>query len=274
MSKINKICINILLIVLIIIGLLAFVSCIEGGGYDFANKTFVLHASGQINVNGKTYDYTNSIDNFIDCYNAGFRYFEYDFILSTDGKVIGAHDYRYMPEYESTGIDYQTHCNYLILGKLKGVTVERLIEVLYSREDAYIVLDIKEGQTVSVIDELVKELNEFGHSELIKNFIPQLYTYEMYQTLESDYSFERYIYTNYISGYSIDQIKSYFSADEKVFAITLWDYYSKYDILELRNENFEVYLHTINQPNKIQEAFDKGATGVYTDNTNVYDYVN
>ena len=250
---------------------LAFVSC-SVNKYDFTNKTFILHASGQVDVNGKKYDYTNTIDNFIDCYNSGFRYFEYDFILSTDGKLIGAHDYRYMPEFVNTGIDYNSYCNYLILGKLHGVTVERLIEVLSLKEDAYIILDIKEEATISVINALVEELNDYGHTELIKNFIPQLYSYEMYQVLENNYSFEKYIYTNYVSNYSINQIKSYFENEDKVFAITLWHYYSKYDILDLIQENFEVYLHTINTPNKIQEAFNKGATGVYTDNINIHNY--
>ena len=60
---------------------------VRRGGYDFTDKTFVLHAGDLVDVNGITYEYTNSIDNFIDCYNEGFRYFEYDFILSTDGNV-------------------------------------------------------------------------------------------------------------------------------------------------------------------------------------------
>lgn len=271
MQKLKFILLDIVLMVLMVICPLTLISCL-GEWVDLENKTLVLHAGGEVNVNGKTYNYTNSIDNFVDCYNAGFRYFEYDFILSTDGKIIGAHDYRYMPEFENTGIDYQTYCDYLIVGELKGVTTQRLVEVLLPRQDAYIVLDIKEENEIALIDELVRELNECGYGDLIKNFIPQLYSYEMYQTLENEYEFERYIYTNYKSNYSIDQIIDYFSTNEKVFVITLYVKYCGYDIQELRNENFEVYLHTINMPNKVQEEFNKGATGVYTDNTNIFNY--
>ena len=240
------------------------------------NKSYVMHASGSVKVNGKVYDYTNTIDNFQSCYDAGFRYFEFDFMLSSDNKIIGQHDYRYIPEYsDQNPIDYQTFKNYKILGELEPVVVENLVEKLKVCPEAYIVFDYKNpSEYIKFFDEFVLELQELNALNMLNRFVPQCYSNEMFRYMKNHYDFEQYIYTNYISYYTADQMIEYFKDEEKIKFLTMWWWTDANECLKLKNEGFNILVHTVNScDDMLNLVKEKQVDGFYTDNTNVYELI-
>lgn len=263
------------LMLIVIVSLSFYLSKIISFKINPESTIMVLHASGLVKNETGEYYYTNTIDNFDECYEKGFRYFEYDFILSSDKKIIGAHDYRYLNGYDETNpISYEEYINTKILGNLTGVTISNLVEKLKQYEDAYIIFDSKttlESDYSNFFKEFVKELTEINALDLLNRFIPQLYSYEMYLYMCENFNFNSYIYTNYMSNYSANEIVELFFGKDKIKFITIWSSYSKEFCKVLTDNNFKVLMHTVNDKNEMKElSIFKKAFGFYTDNIYIF----
>ncbi len=234
------------------------------------SKMKILHAGGKVHIKDKSYSYLNIIDTFSQAYSNGYRYFEYDFVITSDDRLVGAHEYEYLKGYgKSNRILYEEYVTTPILGKFTGVTIENLIPLLERYIDTYIVVDTKETDYVKFYNILVCELERFLPSDKLKNyikrFIPEIYDKQMWGELKENYLFEQFIFSNYKANYSTNEILKYFS-DERIKYISLKKY-SFRNCGKIKRNNKKVVFHTVN--NKFTAGFlvrFKSAYGFYIDN--------
>ena len=77
-------------------------------GVDFNTNFVVAHAGGAIEVDGKELNYLNCLEGFYKYYFEGTRLFEFDLVFSSDGRLIGTHQFEYLGEY-----DFDNRISYL-----------------------------------------------------------------------------------------------------------------------------------------------------------------
>ena len=218
--------------------------------------TYILHAGGSLD----NLTYLNCQESFSYYYELGFRYFEYDFELSSDGKLIGTHYYNHLEKYninEST--TYEEFKTYKINDKYTPVNEEWLIETLTSYKDVKIILDTKYNEM-----EIYQRLKNINIDT--SNIIPQLYSKEMWETMKNNYNFKEYYFTNYKANYSIEEILEYFN-DERITSITIpkgsnFNFLSKANkIRKYKN----LYIHTIVNKKEYNGSLLYNCNGFYID---------
>ena len=219
----------------------------------------ILHAGGSID--GLTY--LNLQESFLYYYEKGYRLFEYDFLLSNDGKLIGTHNYEGFEGFDlSNGISYEEFNNFKINGKYTPVNEEWLIDTIVKFPDVKIIIDTK-----SSYEEIYERLENLN-VDLKDNIIPQIYSKEMWDFFKNGYEYKQYIFSNYKENYSCDQILKYFD-DERIFAITI-PVWSSIELLrsidEIKEKNKYVFIHTITTNFEYRIALFYGVDGIYVDN--------
>lgn len=173
-----------------------------------ANVTLIAHAGGG-DVSDKNI-FLNCQEMFYIHYNKGIRLFEYDFSFSSDGKLIGNHNW----EYVNKNITYEEYKNLKINGKYTGVTLDFIFEIITEYSDIKIVLDTKEEDEVAVIDEIVLQANLID-LDISSNIIPQIYTSQMWEQIK-DYNFDQFIFTNYKANYNRKTLNSFLKDQDKI----------------------------------------------------------
>ena len=239
---------------------------------------FIAHAMGGVNNE----DYTNSLEAFKENYEKGIRVFEIDLLTSCDGELILLHDWK---EYNENSLkqparEYQcsTKEEFLkskIHGKYTSLSFDDVIKLSKKYKDVYFIFDTKtfdlESSKVSY-DKITHQINNLKAD--MNRFIPQAYTFEMYQMLKNEYPFESIILTLYHIIYESDGTKiAEFSRDNEVKYITLHqnDTWAERVLSDLKDFNgywelgLKFYIHTINDPEVLKSLLDKGVSGVYTD---------
>ena len=129
----------------------------------YASAPLVAHAMGQIG----DHTGTNSLEAFQNSYAAGYRLFECDLAMTSDGKVVLRHDWSaglqegVDPEHIPTAEEFQARPIY---GQYTPLTFADLLGLLAVYPDVYFILDGKDTDAGSVtkqytaIDELTPQL--------------------------------------------------------------------------------------------------------------------
>lgn len=188
-----------------------------------AAELVILHAGGGYN----SCAYLNAQETFAPYYDAGYRYFEYDFRFSLDGRLIGTHEFEWFDDRDAlsaNGITYDEFKQLKICdGAYTPIQEEWFMQMLQTHPDVKIVMDTKEDDYVRVYEHL-RELGETYQVDLHSVIIPQIYSYAMWEYLRTDDLYDEYIYTNYKSGYNVEQMIDYFGHEPKVksIAVATW----------------------------------------------------
>ena len=221
------------------------------------HPTLIAHAGGAV----YGYRLTNSLE-ALDCaYENGFRVFELDFEVTSDGEYVLIHDWESMADrmlFREGKQTFQEFKSGDTFASLTLLSLHDLLHWLAEHGDCRIVTDAKCGN-----DPFLSEL--YNTADVLSDrFIPQVYTYDEY-AMAKNIGFERVILTLYRMTVVEDELVD-FARKEKPWAITI----PKNGITEklvsrLAGSGVVTYAHTINDLFLYEEWSEWGLYGIYTD---------
>lgn len=235
--------------------------------------TLIAHALGAIDG----YSHTNSIDALITSYDKGHRVFEMDLITTSDGVLIGRHDWYealYGKLYQEVSkekfnnpLSLDEFLSLPINKKYTPMTAEQMLVILSQYPDMYIVTDTKTANSEEVhkqFSQLIALAKSIDPS-ILDRIIPQIYTENMHKAVDKLHPFKNYIYSLYINKYDNDRVLQY--AKENKLGVVMMDEkrFSKKFVDQLAKAGIKTYMHTFNEVDKIKEYQKQGVIGVMTD---------
>ncbi len=219
---------------------------------------------------------TNSLDALLVNYKRGFRVFEIDLNMTSDGHLVARHDwtlghYQYLGQtYRPVAgpIPFETFMSLKIHGKYKPASWEDILQVMKEHQDLYVITDTKERdknqvhQTFSYLVKAAKKVDP----KILDRIIPQIYDPAMLSYIQSYHDFKHIIYTLYhhINIQSPEQLADW-SARNHITAVAAFPFRLKNDMrTALQKKGILVYAHTVNDPAEAA-AYRAQGIGIYTD---------
>lgn len=231
--------------------------------------TVILHAGGAID--GMTY--LNAQESFLIYYEQGYRYFEYDFTLSTDGRLIGTHDGEHLGDCDPFCMTYAEFCELRLDGGYTPVNEEWLIDTLRQYPDVKIVVDAKMPTTEQDAEVLIRleALESVCGIDLSANIIPEVFSAEMWDVLCKHTTFDQYMFSQYKVHYTVDTMLEHFS-DDRIRGIALSTYVDgdiRSELWRVQQADKEIWVFTCLDGQDVADAIAMGASGVYVDSPDV-----
>ncbi|MGL4335443.1 MAG: phosphatidylinositol-specific phospholipase C/glycerophosphodiester phosphodiesterase family protein [Turicibacter sp.] len=250
---------------------------------------YVAHALGGIDG----YPYTNSLEAFESNYEEGYKLFEVDLLFTSDDELVARHewsksDYERFEQLELIDLSeiepnereeyvptLEQFKNMPVNGTYTPMTFDDIIGLLQKYPDIAFVTDTKWSDSESVeksftaIVEKVKDVDE----KLLDRILPQLYSLEMYDEVNSIHPFNNYIYTMYQETHRSNyEIIEFINENENIAFVTMPQFFGslwgapRFDLLnQLQYLKKPMFFHTINDDITLEELLYYGASGVYTD---------
>lgn len=234
-------------------------------GIDEYTKFVVAHACGAMEVDGKTKKYLNVVEGVDHYYARGTRMFEVDFAFSKEGELVGTHKYEYLSGYNnSRRIALEDYNNKLIAGKFHGMTSERLFELMKKYPDAKFIIDTKEDEPFAVYSKLISDAIVAG-VDISKSVVPFVFSTDMLKKLEEKYDFEEFMFSNYKTHYSTDELVDIVEGNEKIKYVHMFvTDFPIIEINELNKRGVRVFAHMDNT-SIFHLALNWGCTGIFSD---------
>ena len=230
------------------------------------NSVLLAHAMGGIDNT----TYSNSLEAFKQAYENGFRIFEVDFSVTSDNKVVCAHDFS---NVENKTMDYDSFMNSKIENKYSPLDVKKMVQLMKQYPDIYIMTDFKwdnslgsdHKEVITIIEEIVKEAKE-QQEELLQRFIVQIYGPDSYEIIEKIYPFEHYVYTLYHYASPIYEEILAFCLEHNIPVVAMGiERINQERTKYFEDWNIDVLVYTVNELEKSKELVDYGVDGIYTD---------
>lgn len=243
---------------------------------DWTEYPLIAHGMG--GMEGET-TLTNSREAFVDNYERGFRVFEADLRLSSDGRLVALHDWtaflygargRGEPDpKDRKPVAWSTFKSLKVGRKYQTLDISDIVQLLERYPDAYVVTDTKDRSLDLVRKQFTLIADALASSpmpDVGDRIVPQIYTPEMYEELRTLYPFSSYIYTLYGSNVTEAEVIRFVKKTPKIKAVTMPTsrvnaaFVSKLSILGVRT-----YTHTVNGMSEFEDYRKLGIDGVYTD---------
>ena len=238
----------------------------------YTSYPVAAHAMGQIDG----YTGTNSLEAFQYNYARGYRLFECDLAMTSDGEVVLRHDWSggmqegVDPQHIPTAEEF---AHIPLYGQYTPLTFLDLLGLLAAYPDAYFILDGKDTDARAVTEQytaMVEEAEAWGMLHLFDRFIVQLYSPEMQDTVEAVHHFDHYLLTLYQTPFygEADILEGYVLACQRrgIEGIVMWHFLYTPDLIPvLADSGIRVWLHTVNDAAQARRYLDEGAWGVYSD---------
>lgn len=234
--------------------------------------SLVAHAMGQ--VDDKTG--TNSLEAFQASYAKGYRMFEVDLSLTSDGYVVLRHDWSDGVQEGFDGENIPTRAEFLevpIYGAYTPLSFGDVLGLLEMYPDIFIITDSKATDDATVtaqFQSMVDEAEELGMLHLMDRMIVQIYSPEMQDVVEEVHHFQRYMLTLYQTPFygEADQFLRYAQDCWKrgIEDIVIWHFlYTDQLLPAAQRFGLRVWLHTVNDEAQADRYRSEGAWGVYSD---------
>jgi glycerophosphoryl diester phosphodiesterase len=221
--------------------------------------TFVAHAFGGLDDTR----YLNCRECFLANYEKGFRYFEVDFMSTSDGHFVAMHDGhegRYGLEKMFTLREFQQ-------SKIRGKTpvdMPTLVALMQTYPDWYLITDVKTDNAAG-LRFIASALKNAGIDPR-QRVIPQLYFLKEFAFAHA-IGFDRMILTLYRMGLrDKNGIIKFVRDHPEISAVTM-----RYRWLDdsfrdaLRRYRVQIFVHTYNDADEINRILQAGIDGIYTD---------
>jgi hypothetical protein len=252
----------------IILSLLAIFLAVVLFFYQQPNKIEALdpfriaHAGGNYGL----ITYSNSYEALDDNYKEGFRYFELDFVFTSDEVLVCLHDWksnfkRSFGFPTKSPLSYNEFVNAVAANnKFKNCTLDGLAKWISENPDAYIVTDIK-GDNLTGLNQLLEVIPDAR-----EKIIPQIYQPNNFKSIKK-LGFESIIWTLYRYNGKIDDVLDEIKDFSGKIAITMPRKRAKTNLpCELARLNIPSYVHTINSSEETSLYIEKMCiTEIYTD---------
>ena len=224
----------------------------------------ILHAGGS--ADGMTH--LNAQETFEYYYNLGYRYFEYDLRLSSDGRIIATHAWEHLSLENPENITYEQFKSLRLENGYTPANEEWLMETIRAYPDVNIIIDAKMDSTEgdSAVLARLEELEDIYNLDISSNIIPEVFSKEMWDIVKETTTFNRYFFSHYKVYYTVDTMLEYFD-DERIWGFALPSYTDS-DIrsqLYRVKETKKIFVFTPASKDDILDATEMGADGVYLD---------
>ena len=229
-----------------------------------SENRYIAHAMGSIN--NKTY--TNSREAFVRSYDLGLRLMEVDFSFTKDKKLVCFHDGMENRIGLSADISEISRCKFLELKMDEQYTLldfEGLLELMKEYPDVYIVTDIKGSFTKGVVY-MVKTINR-NDPDLMNRIILKIYSSENLVYIRQNNDFKSVIFTMYRSDMSNKQVVEFVLKNSDIIkAVTVGEtVFSASMAADFLENKIPLFVHIINDSQKMEKLSAIGAYGFYTD---------
>lgn len=243
------------------------------------NDRYIIHAGGFVeDGSGEMLSYTNSREAIENCYENGNRICELDFLTTSDGKVVCAHndDQEEMWAHginvvNGTGeaLSFYEFMGAKFNGTLTTMSLEDVADYIREHPDLYIVTDVKDDN-IGVCTLIARD-----YPELKNNFIIQIYHPNEYKRIR-ELGFNYVIYTLYRATEEelTAEVTEQFTKESDLVGVTFWmEYPDNYaDGFEvLKQSGLPLFVHTVNDKDQMKSFIDRGIDGCYTDVVNKED---
>ena len=235
---------------------------------------YVLISHGVGAINGRTR--VAAEESFLYNYRLGYRVFECDFVLTSDGYAVLRHDWLGGMQAGIDEAHIPTREQFSatpILGQYTPLTFGDLLDLMIHYPDIWIITDSKDTDDASVtalFTALVNKANAIGRPDLLSRMVVQLYTPEMYHTVEAVHHFGHYMLTLYQTEFygEADILERYVREATAlgIHDIVMWSFlYDESFLPILEAYGSRVYVHTLSDPAAAQKLLDRGVYGIYAD---------
>lgn len=209
----RKILLSILLTIQIVavsvLGIFLFAK--TGDSVEFSKMIPVVHGAG--GIDGLAY--LNSQESFDLFVAKGYKYFEVDFIYTSDNILVCSHEFDHIENYNFRNRPtYDEFKNSIIAGKYHTITIPWLVEQVNKFSNIKIIFDTKESNKTQV---LIDAYNKFKKLGLVtgKSLIAQIYWVDAYDQIK-DLELNDIWFTNYKAGYTQQEISTHFDKYQDV----------------------------------------------------------
>ena len=235
-------------------------------GINCDNSFVVAHAGGSLDIENKQRNYLNCVESFYKHYSAGTKMFEYDFVFSKDGKLVGIHKFEYHKDFSlSKRIPYTLYNNIKILNSFTGMTEDILFKIISEYSDCKFIIDTKEKEPIKIYERII-HLANIKNINISKSIIPFVSSKEMLEEIEKLYSFDEIMFTNYKKFYTTNQILEIIDSCKKIKYLHIFpiDFF-RIDIDKINCKGIRVFAH-MDKEDKLKIALNYGCTGIFSDN--------
>lgn len=224
----------------------------------------ILHAGGGYG----DLTHLNAQETFEYYYDMGYRYFEYDLRLSSDGRIIATHAWEHIDVSNSDNITYEEFKQIRLDNGFTPANEEWLIETIINYPDVRFVIDAKMDTTEgdSAVLARIEALESIYNVDISQNIIPEIFSKEMWDIVKEQTSFERYLFSHYKVYYTVNEMMQYFS-DQRIWGFA-FPTYTDNDIRSMIPKIKETKLILVFTPTSKEDVVDAkemGANGVYLD---------
>ena len=248
----------------------------EAQRWIYEKPALVAHAGGLAPspTTGELIPITNSLETIAYNYEQGFRLFEFDLNLTSDGVLVAVHDWALMGKVFSE----EEHLAYRINGEFTTMTFDDILEAMQEYPDMYLITDTKsfeyDDDEIIAQFQLIYDCAMARDEALLERIIPQIYNQDMYALIHEVYAFPSIMYTLYSSPDTLEEVVA-FVKDKDDIPVIVRD---KTAITEEFCAAFEyigkkVYAHTSNDIDETARLMDMGVWGMYTDTITVEEFV-
>lgn len=221
----------------------------------------IYHAGGGIDG----LDYTNSKEAIESTLDSGNRYIEIDFSYTSDQELVCMHYWQEQWRSEEAP-SLQEFTNGQIFGKYTPMTASDLISYMEDYPDLHIIIDTKETDHLSVIEDLI-QLSAYDTS-ITDRFIIQLYDAGVKAEIMQLYPFSdsNFLFTAYKLGSRFPNKIMNICYEENISVITVpYGDWGQETLDLFLSKNIIVYENTVNRPDLANEELQRGVHGLYTD---------
>lgn len=249
--------------------------------YDYSwvsENRVVAHALGGID----NHKYTNCKEALEANYDAGYRVFEVDIMLSSDGIPVFGHDWtrfysitnrsKQIPNNgeDPDPLSFEEYAKSTIYDKYTPLTMEELALFMSQHPDMYVITDTKAGDAIearNMFESIVLHVSDVDAS-VLDRFIPQIYDDEMLEAINEVYEWKSIIYTlyNLPDDFSYQDVFD-FSYENGIRVFTFSGSRSNTDFIRyISLIGGYAYMHTFNDEDTARRLIEnKGVYGIYSD---------
>jgi glycerophosphoryl diester phosphodiesterase len=211
MKKNKWICLGIILVLVLLAVCTLIIKMVTSRGNveeeyrnTVADSAYMMHALGGLE---DQYTYTDSIDALTTTYNEGYRLFEVDVNLTSDGKPVLVHGWRKSDYEKRIGFDnydennvndseeyiptYDSFMNFKIQEHYTATDFAQLVEFMENHQDMYVMIDVADrnyDDTVSIYSAMVETAG--GRTDVLDRLIVGGHTIDMIEAVKEVYDFK------------------------------------------------------------------------------------
>ena len=239
---------------------------------DVSELTVFLHAGGSEG----DMTHLNAQETFIYYYEIGYRYFEYDLRLSSDGRLIASHSGEHLGEVDLDNITYEEFKALRLENGYTPANEEWIMETLIAYPDVKIIVDAKMDTAAgdAAVLERLEALEAIYGYDISANIIPEVFSVEMWDIVKETTTFDKYLFSHYKVYYTVSMILEYFS-DSRIWGISIPTYADsdfRSQIYKLKETKL-LFVFTPSTVEDVLDAVSMGADGIYLDFVDLIDYI-